>query len=493
MIVNNALYLENLISECKCTARAIDRSCDAITGQCKCGENVIGDTCDRCLPGFYWNITGPNCLPCDCGIGTELTRTLTQLVECDMNTGQCKCAPHVVGRDCTECEPGYFGVSETGCKPCLPCPNGQVCHQVTGKCICPPNTEGDRCDQCTAGSWDYNPVTGCKDCNCSIDGSLVGTEDQCDLTTGQCKCRHGYTGRACDQCALGFYGYPECRQCDCDMRGTVWGNLTLEEDTVVTCNPVDGQCHCKENVQGDRCDQCKPGTFGLSIDYPLGCYSCFCFPTGTPPRCSLLTGYRSVPGKLKGVEIISTDDPRYPGGPLIDLKLGLTDMDMSDLSIGLSQFNWRFSVHRPTHLEIPELKGSLMRNYGSVLIAVSTECLPTGDCKLGIEEKSSALSRPDVIGGLVMRRTEFIDARMTALNGLLELEYQPSEGSHTSIIDGFRQIWLREQDWVLTRVAGVDTRVRPKRRELMLALLNVTSFSVRLFMPEARPKLVRYV
>ncbi|VDP01273.1 unnamed protein product, partial [Schistosoma margrebowiei] len=111
---------------------------------------------------------------------------------------------------------------------------------------------------------------------------------------------------------------------------------------------------------GDQCDQCKPGTFGLNIDYPLGCYTCFCFPTGTSSRCSLLTGYRSVPGKVKGVEIISTDDPRYPGGPLIDLKLGLRDIDINELTIGLSQFSWRFSVHRPTHLEIPELKGSLV-------------------------------------------------------------------------------------------------------------------------------------
>ncbi|KAH8857570.1 Laminin subunit alpha-1 [Schistosoma japonicum] len=481
----------NGCTECKCTSRAIDRTCDPITGQCKCGENVIGDTCDKCLPGFYWNITGPNCLPCNCGIGTELTRTLTQMVECDMNTGQCKCAPHVVGRDCTECELGYFGVSEKGCKPCLPCPNGQVCDQITGKCICPPNTEGDRCDKCIVGSWDYNPVVGCKSCNCSKDGSVSGLEDQCDLITGQCTCRPEFTGRGCDLCNIGYYSYPNCRKCDCDMRGTVWGNLTIS-DTVVPCNPIDGQCNCKENVEGDRCDQCKPGTFGLNIDYHLGCYSCFCFPTGIPSRCSLLTGYRSVPGKVKGVEIIFTDDPRYPGGPLIDLKLGLKDTDINELTIGLSQFNWRFSVHRPTHLEIPELKGSLMRNYGSVLIGVSTECLPTGDCKLGIENQqapspSSALNLP---GSLIIRRNDIVDARMTALNGHIELEYQPSENSHTSITDGYRQIWLREQDWVLTRVAGIDTRVRPTRNELMLALLNVTSFSVRLFMPEAKPKLV---
>ncbi|CAH8616947.1 unnamed protein product [Schistosoma rodhaini] len=484
----------NGCTECKCTSRAIDRTCNPITGQCKCGENVVGDTCDKCLPGYYWNNTGSNCLPCSCGIGTELTRTLTQLTECDMNTGQCKCAPHVVGRDCTECELGYFGVSESGCKPCLPCPNGQVCDQITGKCICPPNTEGDRCDKCIAGSWDYNPVIGCKNCNCSIDGSVIGLEDQCDLITGQCTCKPEFSGRACNECSKGYYGYPDCRKCNCDMRGTAWGNLSIS-DTVVPCNPIDGQCNCKENVEGDQCDQCKPGTFGLNIDYPLGCYSCFCFPTGTPSRCSLLTGYRSVPGKVKGVEIISTDDPRYPGGPLIDLKLGLRDIDVNELTIGLSQFSWRFSVHRPTHLEIPELKGSLTRNYGSVIIGVLTECLPTGDCKLGIEDAQTTTTtilstRDDLPGGLIIRRNDIVDARMTALNGYIEMEYQPSENSPTSIADGYRQIWLREQDWVLTRVSGIDTRVRPTRNELMLALLNVTSFSVRLFMPEARPKLV---
>ncbi|VDO48417.1 unnamed protein product [Schistosoma margrebowiei] len=238
----------NGCTECKCTSRAIDRTCNPITGQCKCGENVIGDTCDKCLPGFYWNNTGSNCLPCNCGIGTELTRTLTQLTECDMNTGQCKCAPHVVGRDCTECELGYFGVSENGCKPCLPCPNGQVCDQITGKCICPPNTEGDRCDRCVAGSWDYNPVIGCKKCNCSIDGSVIGLEDQCDLTTGQCTCKPEFSGRACNECSKGYYGYPYCRKCNCDMRGTAWGNLSIS-DTVVPCNPIDGQCNCKENVE----------------------------------------------------------------------------------------------------------------------------------------------------------------------------------------------------------------------------------------------------
>ncbi|TPP60641.1 putative laminin [Fasciola gigantica] len=229
------------------------------------------------------------------------------------------------------------------------------------------------------------------------------------------------------------------------------------------------------NDQGPRCDQCKPGTFGLNNDYPLGCYSCFCFPTNVPPKCSLLTGYRSVPGKERGVDIIASDLENVPGGSLIQLSVGLGPEATTDLSVGVSQFDWRFSAHRPTFMEIPELKGSLMRNYGSVVIAVSTECLRTGDCRLNAPDSRYPLEL--MTTGPTVNRDE-AGAYI--------------EGTQTTIVDGFRHIWLRESDWVLTKVVDHDTRVRPSRNELMLALLNVTSFSVRLFMPEANPKMVSY-
>ncbi|CAH8296591.1 unnamed protein product, partial [Schistosoma turkestanicum] len=114
---------------------------------------------------------------------------------------------------------------------------------------------------------------------------------------------------------------------------------------------------------------------------------------------------------------------------MIDLKLGLKDTDVNELIIGLSQFNWRFSVHRPTYLEIPELKGSLMRNYGSVVIGVLTECLPTGDCKLGIEDSQLITQHHQYWSNLsnslmIPSRNDNVDARITALNGEIELEYQ---------------------------------------------------------------------
>lgn len=34
---------------------------------------------------------------------------------------------------------------------------------------------------------------------------------------------------------------------------------------------VAGQCRCKANVEGPRCDKCKTGFFGLSADNPQGC------------------------------------------------------------------------------------------------------------------------------------------------------------------------------------------------------------------------------
>ncbi|CAL8083648.1 unnamed protein product [Calicophoron daubneyi] len=486
----------NGCKKCRCSNRAIDLICDPETGRCRCGENVIGETCDQCTAGHYWNATGSNCLSCDCGPGTKLSGTLRKAADCDMNTGQCRCAPHVIGRQCNECEPGYFGVTEEGCKVCPSCPNGQVCDQKTGKCICPPNTQGDRCEECTPGSWDYNPITGCKLCNCSDVGAEPDSAESCDLQSGQCACKSGFTGRACNECEAGHYGYPHCEKCDCDPNGTLRQNDTVV--TVTACNKTDGSCLCKPNVQGERCDQCKPGTFGLSIDYPLGCYTCFCFPTTAPPKCSALTGFRSVPGKEITFDIINIDNESSPAGALIQPALILGEDVTGDDLTSTNQLSWRFSAHRPTFLEIPELQGSLVRNYGNIIVGIATVCLPSGSCKL-IEPQfrypdeimlSDSYENSDMAGNLVVHLPYRIDARMIALDGRLHLEYQPAEEARSSLASGYRYIWLREADWVLTRVAGRDTRVRPTRNELMLALLNVTSFSVRLFMPEAEPKFV---
>jgi len=58
---------------------------------------------------------------------------------CNMMTGECTCKRYVTGRDCNECLPEYYGMSDDrdGCKPCE-CDVGGAynnsCDVVSGQC-----------------------------------------------------------------------------------------------------------------------------------------------------------------------------------------------------------------------------------------------------------------------------------------------------------------------------------------------------------------------
>ena len=60
----------------------------------------------------------------------------------------------------------------------------------------------------------------------------------CDLLNmlqmpGDCICKPGYSGSNCDKCALGFFGYPICQPCPCNVAGTI------------DPNNCEGRCECK--------------------------------------------------------------------------------------------------------------------------------------------------------------------------------------------------------------------------------------------------------
>ncbi|GBO40927.1 Laminin-like protein epi-1, partial [Araneus ventricosus] len=114
------------------------------------------------------------------------------------------------------------------------------------------------------------------ECNCHPLGVVNGNL-QCDLETGQCQCKSNVVGRNCNKCKAGYWAFPHCQLCNCDLRGS----------TESICDEESARCYCKDNVYGDSCDQCKPGTFYLEEVNPLGCTKCFCF--GTTDRCS--SGY----------------------------------------------------------------------------------------------------------------------------------------------------------------------------------------------------------
>ncbi|XP_054924474.1 laminin subunit alpha isoform X2 [Dermacentor andersoni] len=249
----------------------------------QCGQNslyVNTDTSDFCKEAVF-SVTAEynnGALPCQCNIDGSLS------FECERFGGQCQCKENVIGRTCSQCRTGYYGFP--ACQPC-DCPNTAVCHPVTGQCICPPRVTGEKCDTCVPLTFGYTRIVGCEECNCNPHG-VQGGNLQCDLQSGQCRCKNSIVGRTCDECKWGYWDFPRCRLCNCDLRGTV------EE----ICNQDTAECFCKENVEGESCDTCKPGTFFLEESNPVGCTKCFCF--GTTDRCNSALLYRSQIVEMDG-------------------------------------------------------------------------------------------------------------------------------------------------------------------------------------------------
>ncbi|XP_054363938.1 laminin subunit beta-3 isoform X1 [Mirounga angustirostris] len=170
--------------------------------------------------------------------------------------------------------------------------------QVHDVCVCQHNTAGPNCERCApfyndqpwrpADDQDPHECQRC-DCNghsetCHFDPAVFAASQ--GAHGGVCdNCRDHTEGRNCEQCQLHFFrnqrpGAPiqeTCIPCECDPDGAVPG---------VPCDPVTGQCVCKEHVQGERCDLCKPGFTGLTYANPQGCHRC---------DCSILGSRRDMP------------------------------------------------------------------------------------------------------------------------------------------------------------------------------------------------------
>lgn len=53
---------------------------------------------------------------------------------------------------------------------------------------------------------------GALPCQCDFDGSL---SFKCDKFGGQCLCKPNVIGRTCEACKTGYYGFPDCKPCNC--------------------------------------------------------------------------------------------------------------------------------------------------------------------------------------------------------------------------------------------------------------------------------------
>ncbi|KAJ1350105.1 hypothetical protein KIN20_005822 [Parelaphostrongylus tenuis] len=286
--------IENGCPPCECNIiGSIGEQCDAVSGQCTCKQGVFGKRCDQCRPS-YFNFTDAGCQFCHCNIYGSMEDG-----KCNNVTGKCECRENVDGTMCEKCASGYFNItSGTGCQACgcdSTGSDGEACDLHSGQCVCKPGVTGLKCNRCLPNHYGFDE-NGCKECQaCPAPGQVcdpsqvivfvhrirlcdcsdVGSSNgKCDLRTGQCKCRNEYVGLRCDRCTHGFFGFPECKSCECNPAGT--DPLQCKEGGLCLCNE-DGECPCKKNVQGIKCDQCKPDTFSLEASNRLGCTDCFCF------------------------------------------------------------------------------------------------------------------------------------------------------------------------------------------------------------------------
>ncbi|TUI56729.1 Laminin subunit alpha-5 [Bagarius yarrelli] len=353
-------------------------------------------------------------VPCGCHeVGSESDA-------CQPFGGQCPCRPNVIGRDCSQCATGYYGFPS-----CRPCNCGtRLCEPVTGECICPPRTLLPECVQCEPQTFGCHPLVGCEICNCSRPG-VTAQDINCDTNSGQCSCKTNIVGRQCDRCAPGFYGYPNCRPCDCNEAGT--------ENNV--CNSATGKCLCKENVVGSQCDQCALGTFHLDPTNPKGCTKCFCF--GATDRCR-----NSDKQREEGWALLRGDRQEVPVSAFTDQYL--VEADLSDVPDVYQDFYWN-APH--TYL------GDKVSSYGSYLRYMLHTQTMRGDAPI----LSSEASRPDVI---------LKGNQMTLV--YMEREYSSPDESHEGSVHLVEGSFLHAQ-----------TGNSVSREELMMVLVALDSLQIR--------------
>uniref|UniRef100_A0AAQ4RFF4 Basement membrane-specific heparan sulfate proteoglycan core protein n=1 Tax=Gasterosteus aculeatus aculeatus TaxID=481459 RepID=A0AAQ4RFF4_GASAC len=252
---------------------------------CECEHNTCGESCDRCCPGYNqqpWMA------------GTFLTRHVCEKCNCHDKADEC-----------------YFNQTVADLSLSL---NIQGQNSGGGVCIgCRDNTTGINCETCVDGFYRPAGVNAededpCIPCSCDPLGSI---SQSCLPVSSKATPRRlllysSPSSLVCllnsfvSRCAVGYTGFPFCQRCNCSMEGST------NNDPCVT------PCMCKENVEGDNCDRCKPGFYNLQGDNLRGCEKCSCM--GVSSRCSASSWtYQDV----GGIKIIDRrfGQPVYPSSP----------------------------------------------------------------------------------------------------------------------------------------------------------------------------------
>ncbi|KAI1892887.1 hypothetical protein AGOR_G00138150 [Albula goreensis] len=157
---------------------------------------------------------------------------------------------------------------------------------------------GRNCEMCKPFYYhdptrDIRDPAACVPCDCDPVGSLERgvcdghTDLDVGMIAGQCRCKQNVKGTRCDYCKEGFFGLSQndplgCQACNCDPRGIIMMGSP--------CDQISGDCSCKRYVTGRHCNQCLPEYWGLSNDI-TGCRPCDCdFGGAYSNRCMMDNG-----------------------------------------------------------------------------------------------------------------------------------------------------------------------------------------------------------
>lgn len=283
----NGTVFGGICEPCQCFGHA--DSCDDITAEClNCRDHTGGPYCNKCLPGFYGDPTkgtAEDCQPCACPLNIP-SNNFSPTCHLDRSLGLIcdECPVGYAGPRCERCAEGYFGqpsVAGGSCQPCQCNDNLDFsipgsCDSLSGAClICKPGTTGRYCERCADGYFgDAIDARNCQPCRCHANGSF---SEVCHTQTGQCECRPNVQGRRCDECKPETFGLQStrgCVPCNCNSFGSK--SFDCEEN---------GQCWCQPGVTGKKCDHCAHGYFNFQEG---GCTACDCSHLGN--NCDPKTG-----------------------------------------------------------------------------------------------------------------------------------------------------------------------------------------------------------
>ncbi|XP_025082470.1 multiple epidermal growth factor-like domains protein 6 isoform X16 [Pomacea canaliculata] len=339
VVCANNTYGANCSSQCLCDVTNTV-SCDHVTGNCTCEEGWAGATCDQDVDECLANVSicngphevcnntlgGHDCLCVD-GYQKNDTDTCTACTEGTYGkdcSSRCTCVTHNtvncsnVDGACT-CQSGWNGsrceqdIDECAHSQPPSCVANSTCSNTNGSYLCVCDTgylslPDGNCTACTGNTFGANCS---KQCRCNLTNTV-----SCDHVTGDCDCKKGWDGVACDVRDLCSNVTSNCTgdkercnntesgpECVCEdgyhynasgvcvecSTGTYGGNCsstcTCITNNTVNCSKVDGACTCRSGWTGGNCsddiNECtahssSPCVANSTCHNTNGSYLCVC-------------------------------------------------------------------------------------------------------------------------------------------------------------------------------------------------------------------------